>query len=201
MFHAYSTDSEERIRIPFILAVIGILLAWGFHGFLGQIVPWWIDAPSVIGFYGILVGIFEKNLWKIPFLKKVGLVKIPNLNGEWTGHIRSSFDSFKQEYLVRVSIYQSWSNILISLETDKSKSRSVTTSILVKDPRGSLLFYGYQNNPQLDAVGTMNIHYGTAQLTFSVKGGADILAGDYFTGRGRGNYGEIYLERVHAAGC
>ena len=36
--------------------------------------PWWIDAPSVIGFYGLLYWASDERLWKLGILRKIGLI-------------------------------------------------------------------------------------------------------------------------------
>ena len=52
--HPYVTDSDERTRILFWLAVISVVVTWGLHELLKimQIsIHWIIEAPSVMGFY------------------------------------------------------------------------------------------------------------------------------------------------------
>jgi hypothetical protein len=53
-------------------------------------VPWWIDAPSVMGFYGLIYQWFDKYLWFRKFIF-VPFSSIPNLQGTWVGAIHSSY--------------------------------------------------------------------------------------------------------------
>ena len=65
--HPYTTDSSEKKFIPLYIACLGVVLAWTLNWILRAIqftLPWWIDAPSVIGFYGLFYNIFDKYIWK-----------------------------------------------------------------------------------------------------------------------------------------
>jgi len=93
--HGYSTDSSERRVVPLFLALLSIALAWVSSRFLAAAhlsVPWWLDAPSSIAFYGVLYGLFERFLWRNSLVPKLGLVRIPNLMGRWRGYLITSFD-------------------------------------------------------------------------------------------------------------
>jgi hypothetical protein len=53
--HGYSTDSGERRIVPLLLASVAITLAWLSSKILTVMhltLPWWLDAPSTLGFYG-----------------------------------------------------------------------------------------------------------------------------------------------------
>ena len=91
--HPYSIDTDERKYILLLLAVASVLLTWGFNNALSyyQIsLWWWIESPSVLFFYGFLFIIFDRWGWKI--FRKLGLIKTPNINGVWSGHLKTSFD-------------------------------------------------------------------------------------------------------------
>src|SRR5205809_179732 len=97
--HPYSTDSSERERVLFGLALLAVGAAWGLSRLLHatQItVPWWIDAPSTMGFYAIWLKLFDSCLWRWQQLHQIGLLKVPLLAGEWRGHVVSSFDDHKK---------------------------------------------------------------------------------------------------------
>jgi len=111
--HPYITDSNERNYVLFFIAVFSIFVAWALHVVLTSIqftTPWWIDAPSVIGFYGLFYTIFNMYLWKISILRTIGIVKVPNLNGVWKGHIVSSFDNHATKHDGTIKIFQRWTN-------------------------------------------------------------------------------------------
>ncbi len=65
--HPYSINSEEHKHISLYLAVVAILLAWTLYLFSKNVfpLPWWIEAPSVIGFYGIYISGLKINYGEI----------------------------------------------------------------------------------------------------------------------------------------
>jgi hypothetical protein len=71
--HGYSTDSSERRIVPLLLALSAIALAWASSKFLAAVhlsVPWWVDAPSSMAYYGALYGLFDRYLWRNDFVRK-----------------------------------------------------------------------------------------------------------------------------------
>ncbi|GAH40755.1 unnamed protein product [marine sediment metagenome] len=192
--HPYSIDIEERKNILLILAIVSIVFSWSFYKILGYYqfsLPWWIEGPSVLFFYGLLFIIFDKWLWQ--YLKKINIVKTPNLNGEWNGNLKSSFDNHLSEVKATLKIFQTWTRIKILLTTDQSSSHSESASIVIDAPEGKYLSYQYINDPKSNAVGTMSIHRGTVRLIFDEK--KSTLEGEYYSGRGRQNYGSLYFVR------
>jgi len=144
-------------------------------------------------FYGVFIGAFDRALWRIPLLHRIGLVKVPVLAGNWRGYVSSSFDEYAVNHEVGVQILQTWTRIAILLQSGSSRSHTLVAAVQVHASDGVVLSYQYQNEPQPGAVETMQIHHGTARLIYT---GRRILSGDYYSGRGRQNYGSIYLERV-----
>ncbi len=193
--HGYSTDSEERRVVPLFLAVLAIALAWMSSKFLSAVhlsVPWWVDAPSSMFFYGALYALFDRHLWRSRLMRKLGLVRTPNLAGRWRGYLTSSFDNHARRHDVIVQIFQSWTQISVYLSTATSVSRSSVAVIQASDPEGVALIYQYENQPLADATRTMHMHCGTAMLRMSdgSKDGSS-LSGDYYAGRDRGTFGRI----------
>src|SRR2546430_10024576 len=102
--HGYSTDSNERKVVPLLLALMAIALAWMSSKFLAVMhlaIPWWLDAPSSMAFYGALYALFDKYLWRNSFVYNMGLVRIPNLTGRDrkstrlnSSHSQISYDVF-----------------------------------------------------------------------------------------------------------
>jgi hypothetical protein len=189
--HGYSTDSSERRVIPLLLALLSIASAWVSSRLLAAAhlsVPWWLDAPSSLAFYGLLYGLFERFFWRNSLVHKLGLVRIPNLMGRWRGYLITSFDGHAKHHRLVIHIFQSWTQISVFLTTATSMSRSCAAVIQVDDPEGVTLIYQYQNQPLADAMKTMHMHYGTAMLRLSDDG---CLAGDYYAGRDRRTFGRI----------
>jgi SMODS-associating 2TM, beta-strand rich effector domain len=193
--HGYSTDSGERRVVPLLLASAAIILAWVSSRILAitQLsVPWWLDAPSSLAFYGVLYSLFDTYLWRNGLVSKLGLARIPNLAGRWNGYLISSFDGHAKRHHFVINIFQSWTHIAIFLTTATSMSRSCAAMIQVDDPDGVALIYQYQNQPLADAMKTMHMHYGTAVLKVS---NGDCLSGDYYAGRDRRTFGRICCRR------
>ena len=120
-------------------------------------------------------------------------MKTPNLNGEWKGHLKSSFDEHSSEIKATLKIFQTWTRIKILLTTEQSSSQSETASIIIDTPEGKYLSYQYINEPKPNAVKTMSIHRGTTRLLFNEK--ENIFTGEYYSGRDRQNIGSLYFER------
>ena len=198
--HGYSTDSGERRIVPLLLASVAIALAWLSSKILAVLhlsLPWWLDAPSTLGFYGVLYALFDRNLWRNRFVRKLGLVRVPNLTGRWHGYLTSSFDGHVKRHDLIINILQSWTKIAVFLATETSISRSCAAVIQVDDPDGLSLTYQYQNQPLAKAMKTMHMHYGTATLRMSDD---DSLSGDYYAGRDRRTFGQICCRKEQSTG-
>lgn len=190
--HPYSIDTTERSVVPLFIAVAAILAAWGLSAILIAFnlgVPWWFDAPSVMGFYGLFYSLFNNYIWRWNFLRMIRFVRTPILDGEWRGSCVSSFNNTVQE--VALIIKQTWTSIQIVLTAPESQSRSLVAAISVESPEGAALTYQYQSDPRVGSNDGMHIHYGTNRL--SIKG--DLLEGEYYSGRGRQNTGILSLSR------
>src|SRR5258705_3332131 len=189
--HGYSTDSDERRVVPLLLAFFAISLAWLSSKLLVVIhlsMPWWVDAPSLMAFYGVLYTLFDSYLWRNSLVSKLGLVRVPNLAGRWRGYLISSFDGHVKRHDLIINIFQSWTQISLFLATETSISRSCSAVIQGDDPDGLSLTYQYQNQPLAKAIRTIDIHYGTAMLQMSDD---NSLTGDYYAGRDRRTFGRI----------
>ncbi len=196
--HPYVTDSNERRLVPLLLAIVSMLAAWGLHEILEVIslsTPWWFDMPSLMGFYGLFYGSFDKWLWRIPILRKVGLVKVPDIAGKWKGYITSSFDEHQDHCEASIEICQTWTKIRINLETETSRSYSQTAAVLTEIPHCTAISYEYVNEPKAPARTTMHIHRGTARHTLCIVDDTESFDGEYYTGRDRGTFGALHFTR------
>ncbi|MCA2533915.1 MAG: hypothetical protein IM553_05595 [Microcystis sp. M57BS1] len=188
--HSYATNSKDREIIPLWLAAIAVAFALLLNFSIKALnleIPWWIDAPSVMGFYGIFYKLFDEFIWSWQ-VKKIRFSNIPNLQGTWVGSIQSSYNNnvYDDIYL---SINQSWTNISVRIATETSKSYSTMASVNTLDASDSTLKYEYMNEPMAQSLQTMFIHRGNANLKLSPD--CQMLEGDYFTGRGRQTYGSM----------
>ena len=194
--HPYVIDTDERTRVTMGIACIAILLAWAW----GQMqiyykisVPWWFDTPAVIGFFGLLYKLIDKYLWNTSILQRFGFFRTPDLNGKWLASIESSHNGFSQPITAEIIIKQTWTNMVIVLKTDHSRSVSRVASIFLKHPGQPLMSYEYLNEPDANAPAALHMHYGFTRLQLSND--LQTLTGDYFTGRDRENRGLIRLEK------
>ena len=192
--HPYSIDTRERSYFFLIFAVISIFLSLGIQLLLDTYkpnLPWDIRTPSVLVLYYAVYKVFDKWAWK--FFRKIGVIKTSNLNGEWDGKIETSFRGNSPESKATLKIFQTWTEIKIIFTTSSSKSESKTGSMILRSPEGPCLVYQFRNKPRPDAAETMNIHDGTTELLFDEK--IDGLSGEYYSGRGRQNFGSLSFKR------
>ncbi len=191
--HSYEVEGRRKVVIA--LAGLSIVPVWLLNVGLEAVdfePQWWISVPSFAGFYSALHWVFDHFLWRIEALKKLRIVRAPNLNGKWEGTVRSSYNEYACVLPVHVAILQRWSKISIRLETEFSRSRSITASLRTVDVKTVELTYQYLNEPKPHASATMEIHRGTVFLQMTDCG----LEGDYYSGRGRREIGSIELCRV-----
>jgi hypothetical protein len=194
--HHYGTDSNERKYVPLFLAALAITTALGFSQLLlwvHVIIPWWLDAPSTMGFYGFFYALFDRKLWRGGLLHRLGIVKVPVVDGHWQGFLRSSHENHSLDHRVDVQVKQTWTRISVRLESGSSHSHTTVAHIHIFSPEGVVLSYQYQNDPAPGALDAMQIHHGTARLRVVDENNLD---GEYYSGRGRQNYGSIILRKA-----
>lgn len=194
--HTYSINSEEHKHISLYIAVVAILLAWALYLFSKNIfpLPWWIEAPSVIGFYGILYKWFENKLWRNKHIRRVLSIKTPLIDGNWSGSITSH--SIHANGLIPIKkfcIKQTWSHMLIYLETETSESNSFEASMNVDEFGTPRIHYQYINKPKDSAPETMHVHYGSASAKLDDNG---LLQTEYYSGRDRNNMGSFEVKKL-----
>jgi hypothetical protein len=190
--HPYAIDSEERRNVLLGIALVSVGLAYGFHRLMLHMniqAPWWVDSPSVLGIAGVLYKAFDKWLWR--WFRKIGIVRIPDIQGRWEVEGDTSFGE-KRSFKAKVIITQTWTHISVYLETEQSISWSLAASLSFNQPEGAVLIYHYRNEPKSKAKETMHAHKGTALLRLKEDG---LMKGEYYTGRDRQNYGELTLKR------
>src|SRR5690625_2471433 len=128
VMHDYSIDRHPKEKILFVLALIAMTITpWVNDAFSGianavDVQLGWVAVPAVLvptflGFI-LLYLIFDRHLWRVPWLRRFLLV--PDLNGEWECQgvtvIRNSAEvEFKWQAIV--TIRQSWSKMIIVLRT------------------------------------------------------------------------------------
>ena len=190
--HSYDVPGRQRVYI--FIALLSVPPVWllAFTLEVARLEPeWWMTMPSFGAFYFALYWIFDRHVWRFVFLHRLGLVKIPDLNGIWDGSVESSHGVNGSIHSVSITITQSWSKIAIRLDSDYSHSNSEVGAIRNLDLGTPELVYIYWNEPTSHAKESMEAHRGTAILEFS----GSALSGPYYTGRGRREIGTIKVIR------
>lgn len=216
--HSYSTDKSNR---PVILGLIGVLSYLMVNlrpiniGPLGRLISEiGVAPPNTMSIswglaFGFILLVFNKWLWKTSILQKTGVIKIPDLSGNWKGYIATSYEDVPDEdrsgdYSIEgdlvpidaeLSIKQSWLGINVNFNpSTSSSSDSRGATILTGDGQWPSLTYQYENRPQPNSQNGMEMHHGTADLELKDENGERILEGVYYTGPGRKNHGKMYFK-------
>lgn len=193
--HEYSIDAEHS-KILFYMSALSIMLSGIITTFLNliiEIIPFieFTISFAAIGIFGFLYALFNKYIWKWKFLRKIGIVQMPNLNGKWVGKYQSSYYNFDKDMPAVFVIEQTWSKICIRGEFNHSKSVSNTASLKVNEGSGIKLLFSYYNDkdPKYYKVGTSN-HRGYARLEIN----KDSMEGNYFNDpTNNKNHGKVTL--------
>ena len=201
--HDYSIDKHPKEKVLFFLALVAITSApiikelAEYLVSLLEVSTGWSSAPVVaVPVFGLFAGLyflFDKYLWKISWLRKVLLV--PDLNGKWrcNGHTNlKNAEQVDYDWNATVSITQSWSKILIHLNTSQSESKSISASIYHEAGVGYRLLYQYNNKPNANEL-DLNNHSGSAELLITED--TVSASGSYYTDRHRTTVGTMILER------
>ncbi|HLP91676.1 MAG TPA: hypothetical protein VK184_24205 [Nostocaceae cyanobacterium] len=194
--HTYATDAKDRESIPLWLAALSVAATLFLNYVLKLFkleVPWWVDAPSVMGFYGLLYQWFDEYIWSWR-KEPLRFSDIPNLQGTWVGVIKSSYQGGREIPNVILYIRQSWTKISIKLETETSQSISLMAAVSTDKSAEPGLKYEYSNNPAALSQPGMNPHRGIVNLVLSPD--QKTLKGDYFTSQTRQTFGEMIFTFV-----
>ena len=65
----------------------------------------------------------------------------------YKGYVKSSFDEHAAEQSASLKISQTWTSMMVILETEHSRSESLSASVLTKNPRDVRISYEYLNQP------------------------------------------------------
>lgn len=198
--HEYAINSDERIKIPFFLALVSITvigLARSMIDTGNAPLKLYYILPSAFALYGIMIFCFDKFFWKIWVLNKLGIVRVPNLNGPWKGCLRSSRHNYEKEIPISVSIHQTWTKLSISLETNQTESESLMAAFQIKNPSTLNLRWEYISSSRPQYYAKEYSHAGVTSLKITTNGSsvANEISGKYYTDIGRQSYGEIILRR------
>ena len=133
--HPYATDSIERRDAILALALLSVVVPLGLERVLNLAdvnYPRWVDFPSVMTTFGILYAVFDNRAWRWSLCRRIGLVRVPVLEGTWTGRLVTSRDGHGREQLVTAKVAQRWTRI--SKMNPRGKKGIV-------EPSSSLMFW------------------------------------------------------------
>lgn len=201
--HDYSIDNHPKEKILFGLAFIAITAAPVLNvaveaGLATVEALSGVPAPPVtaVPVFALFIGLyqlFNRKLWKRAWVRKFLLV--PDLNGEWAcdGEMRlKNGQKANFQWEGKIVITQSWSKILVHLQTKTSSSKSVSASIFHDKRVGYRLQYYYKNDPTAAAL-DLNKHDGFAEILFA----EDCRSGEgnYFTDQHRQTVGTMSVTK------
>lgn len=187
--HYFSVESNERIKVFSTVSFISIFLSWALNKvcYLFSLeIPWWIDAPSVIGFFTFLIIAFNLVFWKVEWIKKIFGIATPNISGSWKGYFKTGYENYETEIPASLEIEQNWMKILIEFKTSSSTSKSMSANIVKRSGIFEIL-YSYDNYPKGGQTETLVPHKGFVIANYDPNRG--IIEGQYFTDPHRKNNG------------
>jgi hypothetical protein len=202
--HKYIKADCNTEKIYLYLAIISIILsaligiyikkneAYNAITFLTLILS---GFPFTI--YGLLYWLFDRWLWKI-FAKWINVV---NLNGEYEGIFKTSYDNFQNGRKFNLKIEQTFSKILIKFSTNSSTSESLIAYLKISGKDKVELVYNYQNTPKERENPTLTEHKGTTWLIFDLS--TMEFKGFYYTDKrptneisAKCNYGQMEGKKI-----
>lgn len=153
--------------------------------------------PDAVMYTGIFYIIFSKYFWKHKIFHK-WLVPYPNLQGTWTGVLKSTWINPKtnksvEPIPVQFCIRQDFENIHISMYTKESSSFSQAARFILESDDTISLSYTYSNKPQATVRDRSEIHDGAAYLRI-IESKKLRLEGEYWTSRK--TTGDIIIQKT-----
>ncbi|MCW8965065.1 MAG: hypothetical protein OQK82_00045 [Candidatus Pacearchaeota archaeon] len=196
--HEYSISHHDRKTAYYFLAILSGLLGAFVAYILGTFESSFgiaVAAPSGLAVFGFFFLLFDRFIWQLPWLYTLGIIKIPNLNGQWDAAIVSSATG--NEIQAQVYVHQTYSKIRIRLETEKSESLSQMAALEMADPTLFNLRYEYSAEYQRDKNAEILRHYGVASLKLKSRNHefSSEHSATYYTEQGRDSHGTITVRR------
>lgn len=193
MMHPYAADRTWLGELCVFVVTVSLAgLANLVMATVVQEPQWWM---TMISFGTLFVGVqwaAKRYAWRVALFRKLHLVAVPDIGGRWSGHISSSHSGFVERQPITIQIVQRWSNLSVALDTRASRSWSTSAILRTNDLPRAELTYTYINEPKPTADTAMHTHRGTATLQLV----GDELIGEYYTGRDRGAFGKIVVQRM-----
>lgn len=141
---------------------------------------------KVVGIIVIILLLFDKWLWKLPFLHP-WFVSVPDVSGTWKGQIISTWKDEKTGEPIEpidafLVIYQTYSSINLRMITKDSKSDLLSGNFIHNQAGPNKIAGIYNNIPNLMIREKSPIHYGGLLLEIHTDENT-LLDGEYWTDR------------------
>jgi hypothetical protein len=205
----YSIDTNEREWYYGVFAFLSSLIAFFINNFIANTwIPQIITLSIMTVFLG-LVKFFDSYLWNLS--TRVGLSKIPNLNGKWKGKITKEDHS---ELETEMEISQTWTKIQAKTTLDDFIGELDTASFLISNKTYQRIRWTYKTktrfspNPKKAKKWSLfnwfsrgaknqqqNVNSeGVNELSIIKDGEQLILEGYYYSRQSNG--GKIFLSKI-----
>lgn len=214
--HSYSIDSDSRKNVIYVEVALSFAISVLLHALFGNRVTEFMsylstvngigdfinaldnfgllnDYFSVIIIYGLLHKLYSSHLWKQTHIKRRH--NIPDLNGEWEGTLKSSYNNFNTSIPIKMAIKQDWNKISFRSSFSESTSYSNNCGIDVSNVAGTTIYFGFVNNSK-ELKNQVRQYEGYNVLTLNEDG---TISARYFNNRGTNcNYGTFELQKVQS---
>ncbi|MBN1038260.1 MULTISPECIES: hypothetical protein [unclassified Clostridium] len=199
--HEYIYGDYDRYKVIFWISFFSIIISLMLAGKLDCLglnnLKYQLKINiSMVSIYTVLLFILSKIVWKWKVFGKI--FNFPNLNGEYKVDGESVENSIGNQinWNGKIIIKQTWSKILITLQSENSKSISASYSAVITyiSGVGYKLEYNYMNTPNQNS-NDLNMHTGNAQILFTKS---DKYEGAYYNNfNQRKSYGIMHLTRIN----
>lgn len=186
--HNFSTDQPRRNQRYILIGALAVVIIVGAKAAFGTAGALSFGTVSTALYLG-----YTRYIWRWDVLHENDIVKVPDLNGTWKGHLYTStarekipeslviedgrqIDGFtKMETSIKIK--QRWDKIEVTLTGPESSSYSRAATILVEEKAWPTLSYNYFNEGS-NVNDDPDPHYGSALLEYSAA--QNKLEGRYF---------------------
>lgn len=209
--HPYTVADGSTQRIWLALALISIIVTSVVVFAVAPVVPtlvamvfpsnadsgklweaWAVLRPVIHGSpllicYFIVYAVFDRWAWKWRIINEV-----PDLNGTWKGTLVSEKRPH-DPLTVTLKIRQTWSKIMITIDSDATLSRSVSASVTFEGHDSVRLINTYvaEAKPGVSSP-PITRHFGTNIFHLSLRDRRlEEIVGDYYTERNHGSTGSF----------
>lgn len=176
--------TDERIRaVIFVAAAIWavMLVLQGVDVGTSYFKP----LSSVVGVTILLVGLYDRRLWRWPWLRR--LQKQPIVHGTWKGTVQTTWvDPATGATPAPIDIYmvvrQTASTVAFDMLTEESSSSTTSASLDAAESGAWVLSGSYLNRPKVLIQHRSRVHRGSAVLEVH-SGPSTLMEGAYWTDR------------------